>query len=187
MIDPNRLILLGEIGAAHGIHGEVAIRTFTEDPADISAYGPLSDKTGTRTFTIAGLRVTPKAVIAKLKGIEDRTAAEKLRNTGLYVKRSRLPELEPGSFYHEDLAGLAAVDASGGAMGTVAGVVNYGAGDLIEISRPGERETLLVPFTQAAVPTVDLATGRVTIVLPDLVEADGDAGPAMDDLKREEE
>ncbi|MBY0224289.1 MAG: ribosome maturation factor RimM [Hyphomicrobium sp.] len=172
MIDPDRLILLGEIGAAHGIRGEVSIRTFTEDPADIAAYGPLSDKSGARTFLIAGLRVTSKAVIAKLKGVDDRTAAEKLRNTELYVKRGRLPELEPGTFYHEDLAGLTAIDEAGSTLGTVAGVVNYGAGDLIEVARPGERDTLLVPFTKKAVPNVDLTAGIVTIVIPEFADAD---------------
>ncbi len=178
MIDPDRLILLGEIGAAHGIRGEVSIRTFTEDPADIAAYGPLSDKAGKRTFKIAGLRVTAKSVIARLHGVDDRTAAEKLRNTGLYVKRSQLPDLEPGEYYYEDLAGLAAVDAEGCGLGTVAGVVNYGAGDLVEISRPGERETLLVPFTKEAVPTVDLGAGRVTVVLPAFADDDSESDPA---------
>jgi 16S rRNA processing protein RimM len=177
MIDPDRLILLGEIGSAHGIKGEVSIRTFTEDPADIATYGPLSDKTGKRTFRIAGLRVSAKAVIAKLHGVDDRTTAEMLRNTGLYVKRSRLPELEPGSYYYEDLAGLAAVDPAGEPLGMVAGVVNYGAGDLVEIVRPGERETLLVPFTKDAVPDVDLDGGRVTVRLP--AYADGEDEDAM--------
>ena len=176
MVDPERLILLGEIGSAHGIRGEVNIRTFTEDPADIAAYGPLSDKAGKRTFNIAAVRVTGKAVIARLQGVDDRTAAEKLRNTGLYVQRSQLPELEPGAYYYEDLAGLAAVDPGGAVLGTVAGVVNYGAGDLVEISRPGERETLLVPFTEEAVPAVDLETGRVTVVLPAFAEEDAEAG-----------
>ncbi len=176
MVDPERLILLGEIGSAHGIRGEVSIRTFTEDPADIGTYGPLSDKAGKRTFKIAGLRVTGKAVIARLQGVDDRTAAEKLRNTGLYVKRSRLPELEPGAYYYEDLAGLAAVDERDTVLGTVVGVVNFGAGDLVEILRPGERETLLVPFTKEAVPTVDIEAGRVTIVLPAFAEDDAEAG-----------
>jgi 16S rRNA processing protein RimM len=185
MVDPDRLILLGEIGSAHGIKGEVSIRTFTEDPADIAAYGPLSDKAGKRTFKIAGLRVTAKAVIARLQGVDDRTAAEKLRNTGLYVKRSQLPELEPGAYYYEDLAGLPAVDPDGSVLGTVVGIVNYGAGDLVEISRPGERETLLVPFTKEAVPAVDIETGRVTVVLPAFAEDDGEAGPA-DGLVEEE-
>lgn len=185
MVDPDRLILLGEIGSAHGIKGEVSIRTFTEDPADIAAYGPLSDKAGKRTFKIAGLRVSAKAVIARLQGVDDRTAAEKLRNTGLYVKRSQLPELEPGAYYYEDLAGLAAVDPDGSVLGTVVGVVNYGAGDLVEISRPGERETILVPFTKEAVPAVDIETGRVTVVLPKFADDDGEAGTA-DGLVEEE-
>lgn len=185
MVDPDRLILLGEIGSAHGIKGEVSIRTFTEDPADIAAYGPLSDKAGKRTFKIAGLRVSAKAVIARLQGVDDRTAAEKLRNTGLYVKRSQLRELEPGAYYYEDLAGLAAVDPDGSVLGTVVGVVNYGAGDLVEISRPGERETILVPFTKEAVPAVDIETGRVTVVLPKFADDDGEAGTA-DGLVEEE-
>src|SRR5512139_1859493 len=113
MVDPERLILLGEIGAAHGIRGEVSIRTFTAEPADIATYGPLTDKTGARVFTISALPVKPKAVIGKFKGVDDRNAAERLRNTGLYVKRSRLPEPEPGSFYYEDLAGLNVLDETG--------------------------------------------------------------------------
>lgn len=178
MVDPERLILLGEIGAAHGIRGEVSIRTFTEDPADIAAYGALSDKSGKRTFKIANLRVTAKSVIARLDGVDDRTAAEKLRNTGLYVKRGQLPDLAPGAFYYEDLAGLSAVHPDGSGLGTIAGVVNFGAGDLVEIARPGERETLLVPFTKEAVPVVDLDAGRVTIVMPAFADDDGDAASA---------
>ena len=166
MTDPDRLILLGEIGAAHGIRGEVAVRTFTADPVDIAAYGALSDKTGTRSFTITGLRVTAKAVVARFAGVNDRTAAEKLRNTGLYVRRSRLPAPEPGAYYHEDLVGLDAVGLDGTSLGRVAAVVNYGAGDLIEIARPGKTDTLLVPFTDAAVPSVDLAARRMVVVPP---------------------
>lgn len=180
MVDPNRLILLGEIGTAHGIRGEVSIRTFTEEPADIAAYGPLCDKSGQRTFKIEALRVASKAVIARLQGVNDRTTAENLRNTGLYVKRSQLPELEPGAYYHEDLAGLAAVEPEGAMLGTVLCVVNFGAGDLVEISRPGERDTLLVPFTKEAVPQVDLQMGRVTVVLPAFAEEDADAGAPND-------
>jgi 16S rRNA processing protein RimM len=171
MFDPDRLILLGEIGAAHGIRGEVAVRSFTEDPSAIASYGALSDKTGSRSFVIAGIRVTPKAIIAKLKGVDDRTAAEKLRNTKLYVKRSRLPDLEPGAFYHEDLTGLTAVDPVGTVIGTVSGIVNFGAGDLIEVVRPDVRETLLVPFTKDAVPTVDLVAGMVTVAPPAFAES----------------
>ncbi len=175
MIDPNRLILLGEIGSAHGIRGEVHLRVFTGDPNDIGAYGPLTDKTGKRTFRIAKVRVTAKAVIAKLTGVDDRTTAETLRNVQLYVKRSQLPEPEPGTYYYEDLKGLTAADPGGTVIGTIAGVVNYGAGDLVEIKRPGERDTLLVPFTNAAVPEIDLAAGRAVIIVPEFAEDDDDA------------
>jgi 16S rRNA processing protein RimM len=99
----------------------------------------------------------------------------------LYVKRGRLPELEPGAFYHEDLAGLTAIDEAGSTLGTVAGIVNYGAGDLIEVARLGERDTLLVPFTEQAVPIVDLTAGTVTIIVPDFAEADGE--PETGDLE----
>lgn len=171
MTDPDRLILLGEIGAAHGIRGEVSIRTFTGDPASIAAYGPLSDASGKRTFEIVAVRVTPKTVIARIKGVGDRTAAEKLRNIKLYVPRSRLPAPDDGSYYHEDLVGMAAVDEAGTAIGKVAAVLNYGAGDLIEIEIPGEKDTLLLPFTDACVPTVDVAANRIVVAMPDYTEA----------------
>lgn len=181
MIDPDRLILLGEIGAAHGIRGEVTVRCFTEEPKSIASYGPLTDKDGQRTFTITGLRVTPKATIAKFAGIDDRTAAERLRNIRLFVKRSRLPEPEPGTFYYEDLTGLAAIDANGRVLGTVAGVVNYGAGDLLEIAGLDGGETFFIPFTGESVPAVDLQAGRATIVVPDYAEDDADVhGDASD-------
>ena len=189
MTDPDRLILLGEIGAAHGIRGEVSIRTFTADPADIAAYGPLSDKTGARTFTIANLRVTAKSVIARFAGIEDRTAAEKLRNVGLYVRRSQLPAPPPGTYYHEDLIGLDAVDPEGRALGRVEAILNYGAGDLIEMARPGSRETLLLPFTAAVVPNIDLTARRLIVVEPDYTSAEepdvtaGEAEPETGDEK----
>ncbi|MGE5265760.1 MAG: ribosome maturation factor RimM [Deltaproteobacteria bacterium] len=174
MIDPDRLILLGEIGSAHGIRGEVTVRCFTQEPKSIAGYGPLTDKDGQRTFIITGLRVTPKAIIAKFAGVDDRTAAERLRNVRLFVKRSRLPDPEPGSFYYEDLAGLAAIDADGRVLGTVIGVANYGAGDLLEIAGPDGRETFFVPFTEETVPAVDLQAGRATICLPVYAEDDAD-------------
>ncbi len=174
--DTDRRILLGEIGAAHGIKGEVSIRTFTAEPADIAAYGPLSDTTGRREFEISSLRVTPKGVVARIKGIDDRTAAERLRNTKLFVPRDRLPEPEEGAYYHEDLIGLDAVDLTGAKLGKITAVLNYGAGDLIEIASPGSRETMLIPFTDAAVPDVDLARRCVTINPPDYIDGEPEAG-----------
>lgn len=162
-----RRVLLGRIGRAHGIRGEVAIETFTASPEAIAGYGPLSDATGTRTFRVTAVRIAGKSAIGRIAGVDDRTAAEALRGTELYVERARLPDPEPGAYYHEDLVGLAAVDRSGRPLGTVAAIANYGAGDLIEIRRPGARDTDLVPFTDAFVPEVDLAAGRIVVVLPD--------------------
>lgn len=170
----DRLILLGEIGPAHGVRGEVVVRSHTAMPEDIAAYGPLHDETGRRTFALTVVRVTPKGVVVKIAGFGDRTAVEALRGTRLYVPRSKLPHPAAGEFYHEDLIGLEAAAPDGSKLGTVVGVQNFGAGDLIEIRRTGARETEFVPFTDAAVPTVDTAARRIVVVMPEMVE-----GPEM--------
>lgn len=158
-------VLLGEIVGVHGIRGDVVIRTYTADPAGIAEYGPLIDGAG-HPRVIKSLRVTPKGVVARLEGIADRTAAEKLRGVELYVDRARLPEPEDDEFYREDLIGLAAVSPDGQRIGEVVSVQNFGAGDLLEIRTPGSRPTDFVPFTKASVPAVDLAARLVTVVLP---------------------
>lgn len=169
--DPaDRLILLGEIGPAHGIRGEVLVRSYTSDPADIAAYGPLTDRSRRQSFALTVVRVTAKGVVVRVAGANDRTAVEALRGTELYVSRSRLPEPSPGEFYHEDLIGLAAIGTDGGKLGTVVAVQNYGAGDLIEIQPPHSRDTELIPFTSACVPDVDFAGRRITVVPPVLIE-----------------
>lgn len=169
--DPaDRLILLGEIGPAHGIRGEVLVRSYTSDPADIAAYGPLTDNTRRRNFALTVVRVTAKGVVVRIAGANDRTAVEALRGTELYVNRSCLPEPSPGEFYHEDLIGLAAIGTDGGKLGTVVAVQNYGAGDLIEIQRLNSNETELIPFTSAFVPDVDFGERRITIVPPALID-----------------
>jgi 16S rRNA processing protein RimM len=167
-------ILLGAITGAHGIKGEVVIKTFTAAPDDIGAYGALSDENGTRSFEIESLRVTAKGVLARLSGVNDRTAAEALRGVALYVPRDRLPKVEDAEYYHADLVGLAAVDADGKSIGTIIAVENFGAGDLLEIRRDGQKDTDYVPFTDACVPEVDLAQRRVVIVMPVMV---GDKEP----------
>jgi len=161
-----RRILLGRIAGAHGIRGEVVIHTYTGAAKDISAYGPLSDETGTRTFRIASARVTAKGVVARLAGVADRTAAEALKGVALYVDRGRLPPATEGEFYHADLIGLVAVDPVGKPIGEIVAVQNYGAGDLLEVRVAGRAKTELVPFTDAFVPEVDIAAGRAVIVLP---------------------
>jgi 16S rRNA processing protein RimM len=162
---PDR-VLLGEIGAAQGLKGEVRLRSFTAAPADIASYGPLDDEGGTRTIEIHSVRVTPKALVARIKGVTTREEAEALTGTRLYLPRVRLPAAETGEWYHADLIGLRAVDGGGAAIGRVVAVHNFGAGDIIEVEPAGGGETLLVSFTETTVPEVDLAAGTLTLVPP---------------------
>ena len=171
----SQTVVLGHIASAHGIRGEVLVRTYTAVPGDIAAYGPLTDASGQRQFEIAALRVTGKGVVMRIKGINDRTAAEALRGTTLHAERSALPPTGDGEYYHADLVGLSAVSAEGAAIGTIISVQNFGAGDLLEIKIAGRQDTELVPFTGTFVPAVDLAAGRATVIMPDLV---GDPEPA---------
>ena len=163
---PTDKILLGRIGAAHGIKGEVLVTSFADDPADIAAYGPLTDKSGARAFELKVVRVTPKGVVARIKGIADRNAAETLRGAELYVDRDKLPEPTEDEFYHSDLIGLAAIDSNGARIGTIIAIENYGAGDLIEIRLEGSTKTELIPFADAFVTSVDTAAGHATVVMP---------------------
>ena len=158
-------ICVAQIGAAHGIRGEVRLWSFTEDPMAIKAYGPLESEDGTRRFTIDALRPAKDHFVARLAGVPDRDAAEKLTNIKLYVSRDRLPPVEDDeTFYHADLIGLAAVAPDGAALGIVTAIHNFGAGDLVEIKPADGGEPLLVPFTEAAVPEIDIAAGRIVIV-----------------------
>jgi 16S rRNA processing protein RimM len=156
-------ICVAQIGAAHGIRGEVRLRSFTGEPMAIASYGPLESEDGTRRFTIETLRPAKDHFVARLEGVSDRNAAEQLTNLRLYVARDRLPPAGDGEFYHADLVGLAAVTPDGVTLGTVTAVHNFGAGDVIEI-KPESGEALLVPFTDAAVPEIDLAAGRMVVV-----------------------
>jgi 16S rRNA processing protein RimM len=162
-----RRILLGRIAGAHGIRGEVLIKTFTASPESIGAYGPLSDRTGARTFTIDSVRITNKGVVARLRGVTDRTASETLKGVELFIDRARLPAAGNGEFYHADLIGLAAVGAGGQRIGEIVAVQNFGAGDLLEIHLADTGKTKLVPFTEAMVPEVDVAGGQVVVVMPE--------------------
>jgi 16S rRNA processing protein RimM len=159
-------VCIGQIGAAHGVRGEVRLRSFTADPLAITHYGPIESEDG-RVFEIETLRPAKDHFVATLSGIADRNAAERLTNTKLYVPRERLPQpSEPDEFYYADLVGLAAVDRTGQSLGTVIAVHNFGAGDLIEVRRGEGEPTELLPFDAATVPEVDLAAGRLVIELP---------------------
>lgn len=154
-------VMVGEIGRPHGVRGLVRLRAFTEDPAAIAAYSPLTDETGARRFVVT----LKGGDIAAIEGVADRDAAQRLTGTRLYVDRDRLPPPEDDEFYLTDLIGLAAVTERGEALGTIRAVEDHGAGPFIIVDGGG-REHLL-PFTRAIVPVVDVAGGRVTVVLPD--------------------
>jgi len=162
---PNQ-VLLGEIGAAQGLKGEVRLRSYTAEPAAIARYGALHDERG-RAIEIESIRATPKALIARIKGVTTREAAEALNRTKLYVDRARLPEREEEEWYHSDLIGLAAVDRCGERIGVVVAVHNFGAGDLIEVKPDRGGATVLVPFTRDAVPEVDVEGGNLILVPPE--------------------
>lgn len=168
-------ILLGSISTAHGIRGEVVLRTYTGDPEAIADYGPLSDEEGKRTFKLKSVRATPKGVIARIDGVNDRNAAEALRGVDLYVDRAKLPKPGDKEYYHADLAGLAVRDASGAEIGWIVTVANFGAGDLLEIRFKDVKQTEYVPFTDACVPEVNVEAGYAVVVLPELV---GEPEPA---------
>lgn len=163
-------VLLGDIGAAHGLKGEVRLRSFTETPAAVADYGPLEDEAGTKAIEIESLRPGPKGLIAKVKGVATREGAEALTGTKLYVPRARLPEAEEGAYYHSDLIGLAAYDAFEVQIGTVVAMYNFGAGDIIEVSLTAGGDNLLLPFTDATVPEIDTEERRLTLVLPETDE-----------------
>jgi 16S rRNA processing protein RimM len=156
-------ICLGQIGAAHGVRGEVRLHSFTADPAAIAGYGPLETEDG-RVFEIESLRPAKHALVAKLSGVADRAAAERLTNAKLYVPRERLPEpAEADEFYHADLIGLRALDPAGRECGTVVAVHNFGAGDLIELRPPNSAQTELLPFDAVTVPEVNVGQGYLIV------------------------
>jgi 16S rRNA processing protein RimM len=157
-------ICVAQIGAAHGIRGEVRLRSFTQDPMAITSYGPLESEDGARRFTIEALRPAKDHFVARLAGIADRDAAETLTNLKLYVSRDRLPPIaDEGTYYHADLVGLLAVTPDGAALGTVTAIHNFGAGDLVEIKAESGGKVLMVPFTDAAVPEVDMKARRIVV------------------------
>src|SRR6478609_2893287 len=174
-------ICIARIGAPHGVRGAVKLWTFTEDPFAVQSYGPLVTKDGARSFEIATAREAKGHLVATLKGIATREDAERLNGIELYIAREKLPDTDENEYYHADLIGLAAVTSAGEPLGRVIAIHNFGAGDIIEIAPP-QGATMLLPFTNAVVPSVDLAAGRVVIELPE--EIDGD-DPAAANSPRE--
>ena len=164
-------VCVARIGAAHGVRGAVRLWTFTEDPLAVRDYGPLMTKDGARQFEVMHAREAKDHLVVTLKGVATRDDAERLNGLELYVPRDRLPDTDDGEYYHTDLIGLSAVTTAEQPLGKVIAIHNFGAGDIIEIAPP-QGATMLLPFTNAVVPTVDLAGGRVVIDMPQ--EIDGD-------------
>ena len=159
-------VCVGAIGGAFGVRGEVRLKSFCAQPEAIAAYAPLYTEDGSRSFTVRITRTIPNGFAARLSGIATREEADALRNVNLYADRAMLPNLPDDEFYHADLIGLEVFDTGGARLGTVRAIFNHGEGDILEIYAPGRRTALLLPFTRAIVPTVDLTAGRIVVDPP---------------------
>ncbi|UWQ22218.1 ribosome maturation factor RimM [Jannaschia sp. W003] len=178
-------VCLGAVMGAYGVRGEARVKSFCADPSAIGDYGPLRDEEG-RTYRLTVLRPLKGGYAVRLSGVGSKEEADALRGRRLWAPRSALPPAGDDEWYHSDLIGLAVLDTGGAEIGTVAAVLDHGAGDLLEVRGPGLKGGVLIPFTQAAVPTVDIAAGRLVVDPPrgtlpgdeDALEdgADGGAG-----------
>ncbi|WP_308917696.1 ribosome maturation factor RimM [Jannaschia sp. LMIT008] len=157
-------VCLGAITGAHGVRGDVRVKSFCADPSAIGDYGPLTSDDG-RTYRLTVLRPIKNGYAVRLSGVAAKEAADALRGQRLWVPRGALPDAEDDEYYHADLIGLDALDVGGEPLGRVAAVHDHGAGDLLEL-RGGPHGNLLIPFTKAAVPTVDLGARRVIVDPP---------------------
>jgi 16S rRNA processing protein RimM len=169
-----RRVCLGVITGAHGVRGEVKVRPFTAEPDALDAYGELETAAGDRRLALTVQRVGAKGVICRIAGVEDRDGALALRGTELWLPRERLPEPDEDEWYVDDLKGLQVVDPDGAPLGRVRAVADHGGGDVVEIVTDDGRE-LVVPFTRAHVPEIDVAAGRLVVAAPEWVEAGGAA------------
>jgi len=156
-------IQLAVVGAAHGIRGEVRVKTYTDDPLAIADYGQLYDAQG-KAYEVLEARAAKTVVVVRFKGVNDRNAAEALNGTELFIDRSQLhdEELDEDEFFQTDLIGLEAFDADGKSYGVISALFDFGGGDLIELSLKGKRP-MLIPFTEAAVPDIDFDKGTITV------------------------
>ena len=160
-------ICVGTIAGAFGVNGEVRLKSFTAEPEALVEYAPLTTEDGSRSFEVQITRPVKGGFAARLSGVRSKEEADALRGTGLYAPRDRLPTLPDDEFYHTDLIGLAVFDTGGAELGRVKAVLNHGATDLLELAMPGQSKTVLLPFTREAVPTVDLASGRIVADPPE--------------------
>lgn len=164
-------VCVAQIGGAHGIRGEVKLKSFTADPLALKDYAPLETEDGAASFEMKSLRPVKGYLVAKLRGVPDRSAAERLTHAKLFVPRQRLPTPADEEFYHADLIGLRALTREGRELGTVHAVHNFGAGDILELRIGESGAATMLPFTTELVPDVDLARGRIIVVPPQDAEA----------------
>ncbi|WP_374273604.1 ribosome maturation factor RimM [Paenirhodobacter enshiensis] len=172
MTDPHSpdRVCIGAIAGAFGVRGEVRLKSFCTTPEDIATYGPLWTEDGSRSFTVQLTRPVTGGLGARLSGVTTKEEGDALKGATLWAERSRLPSLPDDEFYHTDLIGLDVFDAGGAPLGKVRAVQNFGAGDILEIYAPGRKTTLMLPFTRAAVPTVDLKARRIVADPPEETE-----------------
>lgn len=155
------LIPVGAIAGAYGVRGELRVKSYCAVPEDIESYSPLCTEDGGRHFALALLRPIKNGFSARIAEIATKEEADALRGTVLYARRDQLPSLPDDEFYHADLIGLEVFDTGGQRIGTVKTVQNHGADDLLELRLANGPNTVFLPFTKAAIPTVDLASGRI--------------------------
>ena len=175
----NGRVLLGVVAAPHGVRGLVRIRSYTEDPMSVAQYGPLSDETGRKLYRVEALSTVKDAVLARIEGVADRTAAEALRGLRLYVERGALPATDEREWYEADIVGLAAIGRDGRDWGKVVAFHDFGAGRTMEVSGgSASRSSVMLPFTAQAVPEIDVAGGRIVVDPPAGLLAGGETKEA---------
>lgn len=160
-------VIVGAIGGAFGVQGEVRLKSYCADPAAISDYTPLYAEDGRSFAQVVLTGQLKNGFTARIDGVVTKEDADALRNMNLYAERAVMPSLPDDEYYYADLIGLSVLDTGGTTLGTVKNVMDHGAGDLLEIIVPGASDTVLLPFTQAVVPTVDLTAKRIVADPPD--------------------
>lgn len=160
-------VCVGAIAGAYGVKGEIRIKSFCAIAEDIERYSPLSSEDGSATFHLALIRPSKNGFVARIAEVTSKEQADALKGTQLFAARDQLPSLPDDEFYHADLIGLDVFDAGGTRLGTVKTVMDHGAGDILEVQRSNSSETVLLPFTLAVVPTVDLKADRIIVDPPE--------------------
>ena len=176
MRELDRLVLVGAFAAPQGVRGEIRVKSFTGEASAIGAYGALTDARRSRAFAFERLRaLKDDLLVVKVKGVDTREAAAALTGVEIFARRNQLPPPKADEFYYDDLVGLEAVTREGNRLGRVASLMNYGAGDILEIASHGGDESLLLPFTKDVATVVDFDGGRIVIEPPREIGGEADA------------